>query len=79
MSVVIKHQSSRNSYLLCKANDMSCFDLINIDENAITINKGQYIYGGKKGNFELINYEEDLEKKEKFNEEMNEKKMGIKN
>ena len=40
---------------------------------------GFYIYGGKEGNFELIYYEEDLEKKEKFNEEMNEKKIGLKN
>ena len=32
MSVVIKHHSSKSSYLLCKANDMSCFDLIKKDE-----------------------------------------------
>ena len=54
---------------------------INNNNNNINIGKiliGFYIYGGKEGNFELINYEEDLEKKEKFNEEMNEKKMGIK-
>lgn len=32
MSVVIKHHSSSGSYLLCKANDMTVFDLINKDE-----------------------------------------------
>ena len=32
MSVVIRHHSSSGSYLLCKANDMSVFDLINEDE-----------------------------------------------
>ena len=42
MSVVIKHQSSRSSYLICKANDMSCFDLINIDEkNSPVIEKSK--------------------------------------
>ena len=32
MSVVIKHRTSDGSYLLCKANDMSVFDLINKEE-----------------------------------------------
>lgn len=32
MSVVIKHHSSSGSYLLCKANDMTVFDLINKDK-----------------------------------------------
>ena len=32
MSVVIRHHSNNGSYLLCKANDMSVFDLINKDE-----------------------------------------------
>ena len=32
MSVVIQHRTSEGSYLLCKANDMSVFDLINKEE-----------------------------------------------
>ena len=32
MSVVIQHRTSEGSYLLCKANDMSAFDLINKEE-----------------------------------------------
>ena len=32
MSVVIRHHSNNGSYLLCKANDMSAFDLINEEE-----------------------------------------------
>ena len=33
MSVVIRHHGSNRSYLLCKANDISAFNLINKDEN----------------------------------------------
>ena len=42
MSVVIRHHSTNGSYLLCKANDMSVFDLINKDEkNSTEIEKSK--------------------------------------